>query len=147
MNRITCAALAAIAPLALSAAACGGSNSDTTTGATTTATSTTTETTTTDTTTTPAPPPAAPRKTILIVYRNGTVVGGLNRTTVDKGTKLTVAVRADVSDEVHVHGYDLMQDVAPGKPARITFVASIPGRFEIELENKGLQIADLQVNP
>jgi hypothetical protein len=40
-----------------------------------------------------------------------------------------------------------MRDVTPGTPARITFVTSIPGRFEIELENKGLQIADLQVNP
>jgi len=87
------------------------------------------------------------RKTIAIVFKDGKVVGGLNRTTVDKGTMLTVAVTADVSDEVHLHGYDRMRNVAPGKPAKITLVASIPGRFEIELENRGLQIADLQVNP
>ncbi len=47
---------------------------------------------------------------------------------------------------MHVHGYDLMKDVAPGKPAKITFVANIPGRFEIELESRGLQISDFEVS-
>ena len=51
-----------------------------------------------------------------------------------------------VGDEVHVHGYDLSRDVAPGAPARIAFPATIPGRFEIELEDRGVQIAELTVN-
>jgi len=48
---------------------------------------------------------------------------------------------------VHVHGYDLMADVAPGKPARIDFTANLTGRFEIELEDRGKQIAQLTVLP
>ena len=40
-----------------------------------------------------------------------------------------------------------MSDVAPGAPARIAFRATIPGRFEIELEDRGVQIAELTVNP
>jgi hypothetical protein len=48
---------------------------------------------------------------------------------------------------VHLHGYDVFADVAPGKAARLVFVASIPGRFEVELEDRGLQIADIEVRP
>jgi hypothetical protein len=48
---------------------------------------------------------------------------------------------------VHLHGYDLSADVAPGAPATIRFEANAPGRFEIELENTGVQIAELEVRP
>ncbi len=58
-----------------------------------------------------------------------------------------LVVRADVSDHVHLHGYDLMADVAPGAPARLRFTADVPGRFEVELEDLGVPIADLQVRP
>ena len=73
--------------------------------------------------------------------------GGVVRESTDKGDRVVVLVTSDVSDEVHVHGYDLMSDVAPGAPARIAFRATIPGRFEIELEDRGVQIAELTVNP
>jgi len=141
MKRSITSGAAVLAALAFLAAACGGSDSSTT-GATTPTATSTTETTATNAT----PPPANPSKTIRIVVKNGKVVGGLNKTTVDKNTNVTVIVSADVSDEVHVHGYDLMKDVAPGAPAKITFVANIPGRFEMELENRGLQISDFEVS-
>ena len=54
---------------------------------------------------------------------------------------------SDVADHVHLHGYDLMANVAPGAPATIRFTADAPGRFEIELEDLGLQIAELEVRP
>jgi hypothetical protein len=52
-----------------------------------------------------------------------------------------------VDDEVHLHGYNLAADVAAGGVARIDFVATVPGRFEAELEQRGVQIADLTVTP
>ncbi len=142
MKRSITAGIAVLTALAFLAAACGGNDSSTTTGATTTTRSTTTS----ETTTNATPPPANPSKTIRIVVKDGKVVGGLNKTTVDKNTNVTVIVSADVSDEVHIHGYDLMKDVAPGKPAKITFVANIPGRFEMELESRGLKISDFEVS-
>ena len=39
----------------------------------------------------------------------------LDRLCVPKDTRLRIVVIADVSDHVHVHGYDLMADVAPGR--------------------------------
>ena len=85
--------------------------------------------------------------TVRIVVRGGKVRGGIQRATVEQGKKVAIVVGSDVADEVHLHGYDKMADVAPGKPARLVFVASIPGRFEVELEDRGLQIADIEVRP
>ena len=49
---------------------------------------------------------------------------------------------------IHVHGYDLVAGVGPGlPPARIRFRATTPGRFEVELEDRRLQIAQLEVRP
>ncbi len=99
----------------------------------------------------PPPPPAEPAKpkiqTVRIVVRGGKVSGGLRRVTVKQGEKVVLVVGSDVADHVHLHGYDKFADVAPGKAARIVFVASIPGRFEVELEERGLQIADVEVRP
>jgi heme/copper-type cytochrome/quinol oxidase subunit 2 len=64
-----------------------------------------------------------------------------------EGDTVRFRVRSDVADEVHVHGYDLMKDVEPGQTITFSFPASIPGIFEIELENAGEQIAQLRVDP
>ncbi len=91
---------------------------------------------------------AAPEGTELVVtIRGGEPVDGIVRAEAHKGDPVVVIVRSDVADEVHVHGYDLMADVAPGKPVRIEFTANLTGRFEIELEDRGKQIAQLTVLP
>ncbi len=82
-----------------------------------------------------------------MTIRGGEPVDGIVRVTAHKGDPVVVVVRSDVSDEVHVHGFDLMADVAPGKPVRIQFTATLTGRFVIELEGRGKQIAQLTVLP
>jgi hypothetical protein len=79
--------------------------------------------------------------------RGGRPVDGIARATANEGDSVLVIVRSDVADHVHVHGYDLMGDVGPGSPARMQFRASLTGRFEIELEDRGQQIAQLTVVP
>ena len=83
-------------------------------------------------------------KTIEVGYQGGTITGG-GRTEVGLGSSVTIRVTSDVADEVHVHGYDLMSDVRPGAPATVTFDATIPGVFEVELEDLGQQLLTLQV--
>ena len=102
-----------------------------------------TEATTTVTTTTPPPPPAGPPPPaqVRIVVRGGLPVGGPRRVTVARGRRVILNVTSDVPDHVHLHGYDLMQDVGPGMPARIAFQATRPGTVEAELEDRGVQIA------
>ena len=71
----------------------------------------------------------------------------LDRLSVPKDTRLRIVAIADVTDHVHVHGYDLTADVAPGSPAVLEFTTIVAGRFEIELEERGRQIAQLNVQP
>lgn len=131
--------------LALALAGCGGDDETSSTTATTTETqTTTTETETqTQTETTETEQPTVVR----IRVRGGLPAGGIARPKVDKGDRVVFVVTSDVSDEVHVHGYDLSRNVAPGKRARIAFGATIPGRFEVELEDRRVPIAELTVRP
>ena len=99
----------------------------------------------------PPPPPVTPKPPAVlqvpIVVRGGRPVGGIKRVTVAKNRRVVLVVRSDVADHVHLHGYDIMRDVVPGTPGRLAFRATIPGRFEAELEDAGLQIADITVRP
>jgi hypothetical protein len=83
---------------------------------------------------------------IRIAYVNGEVAGP-RRAEVALDERVVLVVRADVADHVHVHGYDLMRDVAPGAPARIAFEANARGRFEVELEDRHLPLTELVVVP
>ncbi|MDF2749403.1 MAG: hypothetical protein K0T00_578 [Gaiellaceae bacterium] len=101
--------------------------------------------------TTEAPPAttatAATPAVVRIVVVGGRPEGGIRRASVRRGREVIVRVSSDVADHIHLHGYDLIADVAPGAPAELTFVADVPGRFEIELEDRGVPIADIQVRP
>ena len=83
---------------------------------------------------------------IRIHYAGGKVSGDTGRVQVRSGEQVRLTVDSDVADEVHVHGYDLMSDVAPGKPATVTFRADTPGVFEVELEHLGKQLFTFQVS-
>jgi hypothetical protein len=69
------------------------------------------------------------------------------RARLERGERAVLIVRSDVSDHVHLHGYDIFRDVSPARPARLRFRATIPGRFEVELEDRRLQIAQIEVRP
>ena len=131
-------------PLALIVTGCGDDEASPTTTTEPTATTTTTEPPTT-TTTTPPPPPGPTVVRVRVV--GGVPKGGIVRETVSLNDRVVIVVTSDVSDHVHLHGYDIMRDVAPGQVARIPFRATVPGRFEVELEDRRLQIADLTVTP
>ena len=64
-----------------------------------------------------------------------------------EGETIRFRVRADTTDHVHMHGYDLMKDIEPGKTIAFSFPAEITGIFEIELEDAGEEIAQLRVDP
>ena len=123
-------------------ASCGGDEESVTTTETTPQTTTETQ----PTIATDPTPDEGPA-IVTIVVENGAPVGGIVREAVEKGDRVVLTVRSDVSDHVHLHGYDIVRDVAPGSLARLRFRATIPGRFEVELEDRGLQIADITVQP
>ena len=105
----------------------------------------------------PTPPPAtgaAPSttpsvpsgtQTVAVTVTGGTPEGGVQHVHVSLGTPVELTVTADVSDEVHVHGFDLHADVSPDQPATITFTADQPGDFEVELEQHATTLVVLEV--
>jgi len=147
MNRVLrVLALVCVALAGLAVASCGGDDDGDATSTDTATQTTQPPTTTTTTTTTTTPPPPGPTEVRVRVV-GGSPQGGIVRESTDKGDRVVVIVTSDVSDHVHVHGYDRFADVGPGKRARIAFRATLPGRFVIELEDRHAQIAELTVRP
>jgi hypothetical protein len=70
---------------------------------------------------------------------------------VKQGDEVTLRWTADAPVTVHLHGYDIEQDVKPGTPTVMTFTARAAGRFPIELHGgKGVKettIGYLEVQP
>ena len=151
-----------LAVLAVALAGCGGNDDDgeTTIAATTTTTATTATTTTGATTSTAATTPTAtttrattttttakPQEQVIrVVVVDANPQGGIARPSVERGQKVVLVVTSDTADEIHLHGYDLSADIEAGGTVRIPFVAHTPGRFEVERENLGVQLAEITVS-
>jgi hypothetical protein len=105
-----------------------------------------TESTDTGATTTATEPAAAPAPPTVRVV-DAKPQGGVKKLTFKKGDQIRFRIVSDTADEIHVHGYDLMKDVAKGGSVTFSFKGSIDGRFVVELEGHGEQIAELDVEP
>lgn len=85
---------------------------------------------------------------VTVVVKNGEPVGGIAELEFSAGEEIRFKVEGDEAEEIHVHGYDLMEDIPKGGgTVEFDFPAEIEGIFEAELEGKGVQIAELRVNP
>lgn len=90
-------------------------------------------------------PATAAGRTIAVSYAGGRVTGVHQRVEVPLGEAVVVRVTSDVTEEVHVHGYDRKGDVPAGGTVDIAFTADIPGVFEVELEELGKTLFQLRV--
>ena len=95
----------------------------------------------------PAQPKPAQPPVERIVVVGGKPRGGVERLSYESGDRVQFTVTSDVADEVHVHGYDVSKDVPAGGTVRFSFPARIEGVFEVELEGRKQQIAELRVSP
>ena len=136
-RRVTTAFLGAVAIFAggFALASCGGDDGE--------ASETTPETTTTETTT----EPEVEKPTVVRVTVVDGSAKGILRASVDQGDRVRLVVTSDVADEIHLHGYDISRAVEAGGTVTLAFRATIPGRFEVELEDRGVPIADITVEP
>ena len=83
--------------------------------------------------------------TIEAAYEAGSVETDESRYDVSAGEVVRIEVVSDVAEELHVHGYDLYDEVSPDEPAVVVFDASIPGVFEVELEDSATLLFELAV--
>jgi len=98
------------------------------------------------TTTVPATTEADPPGVVIdLTITDGSVEGGVRREAARVGQWVTLRVSGNASDEVHIHGYDLYIELVEGQ-GRLTFEASIPGVFEVELERAHTLVLQLEVS-
>ena len=94
-----------------------------------------------------APAPAPAPKVPTLVFADGAPQGGVRELRFDKGDDVRFRVRSDVAEEIHVHGFDKTKDVEAGKSVSFAFPAEFDGKYEVEMEGSGTQIASLEIQP
>ncbi|MEU7799990.1 hypothetical protein AB0B10_12020 [Micromonospora arborensis] len=88
--------------------------------------------------------PAVDREIIVTIAKRR-VDPPTGRITVDKGKLVRITVTSDVSDELHVHGYDLGARLPAGTPGSVEFRADKTGLFEVETHETELVLFQLVV--
>jgi len=92
-----------------------------------------------------SPTTSAQGRRIEVAVTGGHITGDTGRVVVAADEHVTLVITSDVTDEVHVHGYDLTTELTPGEPAELSFAATVPGVFEVELHEAGTVLLSLQV--
>lgn len=85
-------------------------------------------------------------QTITRAVTGGKVAGGSVRVPVKLGSTVRLVVTSDVSDELHLHVYDVKEPVTPGRPSEIVFTADVPGQIELDLEGARLTVVRLVIS-
>lgn len=135
--------LAVVAAVVLFIVLSGGDDdsSDTTVAQTTTSTSTDANGSTTQTTTTQANP-----EVVTIVIKDGQPVDGVQDLEFQEGDDIRFRVESDADWGIHLHGYDIEKEVKAGGSVEYDVPATIPGVFELEIEDTATPIAELTVD-
>jgi FtsP/CotA-like multicopper oxidase with cupredoxin domain len=125
---------------------CGGDEPTTTAAppaATTTAASAPTAA---DPTTSVTPPAvSAVDREIVVTVADQKVSPPTGRIEVRRGATVRITVTSDVTDDLHVHGYDLTKSLPAGRSASIEFRADRSGLFEVETHEAHLVLFQLVV--
>lgn len=99
----------------------------------------------------PQPPPQAPTtvpvQRFAFTVTDGQRVHGPEVMEVAQGSRVTLEVTSDHTDELHVHGYDLARALPAGETVSLSFPADTSGRFTIELHGAHQELSVLQVQP
>lgn len=66
---------------------------------------------------------------------------------VGEGDEVTLRFASEEAVELHVHGYDLEEEVEPDEPATLSFEADQTGRFGIEDHETVEELGALVVEP
>jgi FtsP/CotA-like multicopper oxidase with cupredoxin domain len=80
-----------------------------------------------------------------VAFRDGKPVGGVKTITAKAGDRVRIVVKSDAATEVHLHGYDVMQDVDKDGTVTVSVLADQRGEFEMEAEKTSTQLAKLDV--
>jgi hypothetical protein len=81
-----------------------------------------------------------------IEIKDGQPVGGVQDLEFSQGEQIRFEVQSDAAWEIHFHGYDVAKNVKAGGSVEYDVPATIPGVFEVEIEDTATQIAQITVD-
>jgi hypothetical protein len=84
--------------------------------------------------------------TINVTVANGKVNPSGASIQAKTGQTVLVTAVSDTAEELHIHGYNKLLELSPGKPASVKFTANMKGTFEIETHKRTRLIAKLVVS-
>lgn len=94
---------------------------------------------------------AAESRVFELTIRGGELPEPSRVVRVRQGDDVTLRWTTDKPVTIHLHGYDLEQELAPGKPVAMRLTTGATGRFPIEIHAHGSgghrTIAYLEVHP
>lgn len=64
-----------------------------------------------------------------------------------EGDNITLKIRVDTDEELHLHGYDLSLELKKNTEGELKFTANMAGRFEMELHPAHLSLGVIEVSP
>lgn len=82
-----------------------------------------------------------------LTIRGGKLSSGPAVFQVHQGERVTLNIRSDSRDELHLHGYDLHAQISPEQPVSLQFTADRTGRFGFELHKAHAELGALEVYP
>ena len=100
----------------------------------------------------PAPAPAAPAasravRAYSVRLKMGVPAPRAPRILARVGDEIRLTVSSlGAEDDVIVDGYGQRAHVSPEQPARLRFVTSLSGSFDVVLQTSGVKVADLEVS-
>lgn len=94
----------------------------------------------------PAASTSAQAMVIAVRLAKGAVTPPTDRVKVPLGSRVVIRFTSDISDTVHVHGYDVEKAVRAGTTTDIAFVADLQGTFEVETHDSTMVLMQLQVS-
>lgn len=93
------------------------------------------------------PPQTSDVKKFNLSLKGKKLVSGPEILQVNQGDQVEITITSDQPEELHLHGYDKSVEFQKDLPATLSFTANISGHFEYELENVGIEIGALEVQP
>lgn len=82
---------------------------------------------------------------ISVAVADGKVDPAPRRVEVPKDSQVRLIVTSDVDDELHVHGYEVEEELEAGRPTTVELTADQTGIFEVETHESELELLQLVV--
>jgi heme/copper-type cytochrome/quinol oxidase subunit 2 len=92
-------------------------------------------------------PALAAQRAVEVVLERGRPIGVTQAVRVVRDDEVTLTVRSDRADELHLHGYNLQLHLEPGRPGTLHFTARRTGRFSVELHKSEVEIVVFEIYP